>query len=34
MLPAGSEIDHPDAFLLVQMGVAEPADAECEARAG
>ena len=26
MLPAGSEIDHPEAFLLVQQGAAEAAD--------
>ncbi len=31
--PAGTEIDHPDAFQLVRMGVAAPADAECQARA-
>jgi hypothetical protein len=26
---AGTLINHPDAYRLVQMGVAEPADAEC-----
>lgn len=30
----GMVIDHPDAFRLVQNGVAIPADAECEQRAG
>lgn len=29
----GHEIDHPQAWLLVQQGVAEPADEECEAKA-
>jgi hypothetical protein len=28
--PVGHEIDNPDAFKLVQMGCAVPADAECE----
>lgn len=33
-LPAGTVIDHPDAFKLVQAGMAEPADDECEAAHG
>ena len=33
-LPAGHLIDHPDAWRLVQMGVAEPADPACVQRAG
>ena len=33
-LPAGTIMDHPDAYMLVQGGVAEPADEECEKRAG
>lgn len=32
--PEGTLIDHPDAFRLVQMGVAEPADPECAEAAG
>jgi len=28
--PAGTIIDNPDAFRLVQMGCAKPADEECE----
>jgi len=28
--PAGTVIDHPDAFRLVQQGVAIPADEECQ----
>lgn len=32
--PAGTEIDHPQAFRLVQMGVALPADPECEQASG
>lgn len=32
--PAGTEIDHPQAFRLVQNGVAIPADDECAARCG
>lgn len=32
--PAGTVIDHPDAFRLVQMGVAIPADEACRAAAG
>jgi len=32
--PAGSIIDHPDAYMLVKMGTAKPADAECTAAAG
>ena len=31
--PAGTIEDHPQAYMLVQMGVAEPADEECELRA-
>lgn len=27
--PAGTEIEHPDAWRLVRLGVAEPADDEC-----
>lgn len=34
VLPAGSEIDHPEAFRLVQCGKAEPADEECRVAAG
>lgn len=30
--PAGTIIDHPDAFRLVEHGVAEPADEECRLR--
>lgn len=30
----GHEIDNPQAWRLVQQGVAEPADEECEAKAG
>ena len=33
-LPAGTIIDHPEAWKLVKMGVAIPADDECEKRAG
>ena len=33
-LPAGTIMDNPDAYMLVQGGVAEPADDECETRAG
>jgi len=29
LLPAGEIIEHPDAFRLVQIGCAEPADDEC-----
>jgi len=29
VLPAGTIIDHPDAHVLVRMGMAEPADVEC-----
>jgi len=32
--PTGTTIRHPEAFKLVQMGVAEPADAECHAAHG
>ena len=28
--PAGTILENPDAYKLVQMGVAEPADDECE----
>lgn len=31
--PAGAVIDHPNAYKLVQLGVAEPADSECQLRA-
>lgn len=31
--PAGTLLDHPQAYVLVRMGVAEPADEECERRA-
>jgi len=31
--PVGAIIDHPQAFWLVRMGVAESADAECRERA-
>lgn len=27
-LPAGTEIEHPDAFRLLQLGIAEPVDEE------
>ena len=29
VIPAGSVIEHPDAFHLVRMGIAEPVDDEC-----
>lgn len=32
--PAGTVIDHPDAFRLVQLGCAEPADDQCAAAHG
>lgn len=32
--PAGTVIDHPDAYKLVQIGCAEPADEECQRRHG
>lgn len=32
--PAGLIVDHPDAFRLVTMGQAEPADEECRTAAG
>lgn len=28
--PAGTEIEHPDAYVLVKMGVAVPSDDECK----
>ncbi|MEO1063748.1 MAG: hypothetical protein AAFZ07_20210 [Actinomycetota bacterium] len=31
--PIGTVIDHPDAYKLVKMGCAKPADAECLERA-
>jgi hypothetical protein len=31
--PAGTIIDHPQAYLLVAMGRAEPCDEECKSRA-
>ncbi|MFZ5829821.1 MAG: hypothetical protein ACOY3P_07025 [Planctomycetota bacterium] len=34
IMRAGEEIDHPDAYMLVRMGVAEPSDDECAARHG
>lgn len=34
LLPTGTLIDHRDAYLLVRLGVAEPADEECRQRAG
>lgn len=30
----GTIIDHPDAWKLVRLGVAEPADVECRKKAG
>lgn len=33
-LPAGTVIDHPDAYKLVLHGVAEPFDDECRKKAG
>lgn len=33
-VPKGTEIDHPDAWWLVKMGMALPLDAECGERAG
>lgn len=30
--PAGTIVDHPDAYRLVQMGVAEPFDDECRSK--
>ncbi|MGE0105118.1 MAG: hypothetical protein AB7G12_12785 [Thermoanaerobaculia bacterium] len=33
-IPAGTEIDDPGCWELVRMGVAYPADAECEKRSG
>ncbi len=33
MMPVGTVIEHPQAFRLVQNGVAEPADEECKIRA-
>lgn len=32
-LPAGTIIDHPEVWKLVQWGTAEPADDECRERA-
>ena len=29
--PAGTEINHPDAFKLVRMGIADPIDDDCKA---
>jgi len=34
VMPAGAEIEHPQAFRLVQQGMAEPADDECRERVG
>ncbi len=33
ILPAGTIIDNPNAYLLVQIGMAEAADEECEKKA-
>ena len=33
VIPKGTVLDVPDAYRLVQMGVAEPADEECQRRA-
>lgn len=33
-IPAGTVIEHSDAFRLVQLGAAEPADEECQRAAG
>lgn len=33
-VPAGTIIDHPDAFLLVRQGCAVAADEECQQKAG
>ncbi len=32
--PAGTEINNPEAYKLVRMGMAEAADEECRIRAG
>lgn len=32
-VPAGTVIDHPDAYLLVRLGCAESVDAECAEKA-
>lgn len=32
--PAGTVINHPDAAMLVRMGIAEPVDEECRLAAG
>lgn len=32
LIPAGTVIDHPEAFILVEIGKAKPADEECLAR--
>lgn len=34
MFPTGTEIEHPDAWRLVRMGVADPVDDECREAAG
>lgn len=34
LAPAGTVIDHPDAYQLCRLGVAIPLDEECTARAG
>lgn len=34
VMPIGTVIEDPQAYMLVRMGVAEPADAECEAAHG
>lgn len=33
ILPAGTEIEHTDAWILVRMSVAEPTDEECRLKA-
>lgn len=32
--PAGTVVDHPDAWLLVRLGTCRPVDAECQEKAG
>jgi len=34
MLPPGTVIEHPEAFKLVRMGAAIPADMECQTASG
>jgi len=33
IIPAGTVLDDPQVYLLVRLGVAEPADEECETKA-